>query len=126
MALDTENCSSAYLCGRLFAVLEKAQKDIAPNLNKTIKDTYFSSACTTPSVVFPRLIKLAQNHLAKMEERTNIYYSKLVGEVINQLKNEFPSTLTLEEQGKFIIGYYQQNQEFYKSKEEKNKENKEN
>ena len=41
MALDIENNNQAYLCGRLFAVLEKVQSDALPGLNRTIKDSYF-------------------------------------------------------------------------------------
>ena len=119
MALNEQNKNAAYLCGRLFAVLEKVQRDSTPGeLNKTIKDSFFSSACATPGVVFPRLIKLSQNHLSKLEKGPETYYNRLIGEVLADL-NEFPATLSLEEQGKFILGYYQQNTALYTKKENK-------
>lgn len=119
MALNEQNKNAAYLCGRLFAVLEKVQRDSAQEeLNKTIKDSFFSSACATPGVVFPRLIKLSQNHLSKLEKGPETYYNRLIGEVLADLK-EFPATLSLEEQGKFILGYYQQNTALYTKKENK-------
>ena len=38
MALDLDNKNQGYLCGRLFAVLEKIQEDAQPGINATIKD----------------------------------------------------------------------------------------
>lgn len=108
MALDTQNTNPAYLCGRLFAVLEKIQQEASnTTLNKTIRDSYFSSACSTPAVVFPRLMMLAQNHISKLDQYKN-YWNSQIGAIVNLLGGEFPQTLTLKEQGMFIIGYYQQ------------------
>lgn len=112
MALDTENTSQAYLCGRLFALLEYAQqKASGGNLNRTIKDSFFSSACTKPSSVFPKLMMLAQHHIEKAENGG--YVNKLISEVMDKLEGGFPSTLTSDEQGEFIVGYYQQNRSLY-------------
>lgn len=114
MALNENNKNTAYLCGRLFAVLEKVQQDASGGgLNRTIKDAYFSSAASTPSVLFTRLIKLSGHHLSKLSDGTRIFYNKLISNIISDL-SEFPKTLSLDEQGLFIIGYYQQNKEFYK------------
>lgn len=115
MALDRENTNHAYLCGRLFAVLERIQRNAAEGeLNRTIKDTYFSSACGNPAAVFPRLMKLAQYHLTKDD------YAKgdsiLIGEITDKLEGEFPKTLPLNEQGRFILGYYHQHQSFFTKK----------
>ncbi len=107
MSLNTENTNQAYLCGRLFAVLEKLQQDASGGgLNKTIKDSYFSSACAKPSAIFPKLLKLANYHTAKAEYGRNRNYE--IGEIMEKMSEQFPTTLTLDEQGKFIIGYYQQ------------------
>ncbi len=120
MSLDKDNKSSAYLSGRLFAVLEALQKDAAGGkLNRTIKDAYFASACSTPARVFPTLVKLAQSHLKKTDRAPR--YEKMIGEIVTKLDNSFPKTLPLEKQGEFIVGYYQQqNDEIYakKGKEE--------
>lgn len=105
VALDENRKDKAYLCGRLFAVLEKIQRDAQGDLNSTIKDSYFAAACSKPSVVFPRLIMLAQNHLKKLDSD---YYNYRMGDIINLLEGNFPSALSIEEQGAFIIGYYQQ------------------
>lgn len=109
MSLDVENTNPAYLCGRLFSKLEEIQSRAAGDqLNRTIKDAYFASAATRPAVVFPRLISLSQHHLAKLDDKTAYYMNKDVSEIISMMGNEFPSNLSLKEQGKFMLGYYQQ------------------
>lgn len=117
MALNESNHDASYLCGRLFAVLEKIQLEASGgSLNKTIKDTYFSSAAATPAVIFARLIQLSQKHLAKIEnEGRAIYFNKLMTEIIDDM-DVFPKTLSLEEQAEFILGYYQQVKVFYTKK----------
>lgn len=120
MAWNEENRNPAYICGGLFAVYEKIQKDATKGpLNRTIKDAYFSSACSRPASVFPTLAKLSQNHLHKLdEERVRVSYGRRVGGLMNQLEGEFPQTLSLDDQGRFIIGYYQMNQKLYTRNEE--------
>ena len=118
VALDRENYRPAYLCGRLFAVLEKIQQEASGNsLNRTIKDGYFASASARPSMVFPKLIRLSQYHLNKV--KSPVYFNKLTGEIIGHLDGGFPDTLFLKEQGEFVVGYYQQYQSSF---EKKNKE----
>jgi CRISPR-associated protein Csd1 len=60
------------------------------------------------------LIRLAQHHLAKIDSAG--FHQKNLGEVIDGI-DEFPSTLSLKEQGLFAIGYYHQRQHFWKPKE---------
>lgn len=115
LSLDKNNKRPAYVCGRLFAALEKIQKDALGSLNRTIKDAYFSSAASTPAIVFPKLLKLSQSHLKKMEKDT--WYQILIQEIIDKLDGQFPETLPLVEQGEFMIGYYQQVQDFFKKKD---------
>lgn len=120
LALDYENRNQAYLCGRLFAVLEWLQKRALGDLNTTIKDKYFASAAAKPATVFPKLLTLAQAHIKKLDgERNKVHYNKLIGQIINEINDEFPITLSLVDQGKFIIGYYQQNQDFFVKKEDR-------
>ena len=124
LALDKENRNEAYLCGRLFAVLQKIQENAAApaKLNRTIKDSYFASAASKPALVFPKLITLSQNHIKKLSEGNAVFFNKLVEEIIGKLGVGFPETLTLTEQGKFMIGYYHQDQDFYKKNETETEE----
>lgn len=88
LALDVENNDQAYLCGRLFAMLERIQNNASTSeLNRTIKDSYFSSACAKPADIFPRLMKLAQYHLKK--DDYGIIDNKIVGEIMEKLGMNF-------------------------------------
>jgi len=111
MALDKENKNIAYLLGRLFAVLEKAQQDAIPGANTTIKDRFYGSASATPRVVFPQLLRLAQHHIQKAEYGK--VRDKQIEEIVCDIK-EFPAYMGLDEQGLFAIGYYHQRQDFFK------------
>lgn len=119
VALDINNNNQAYLCGRLFACLERVQNAASNgNLNRTIKDTYFAAASRNPKVIFPRLMHLYKYHQHNLDTGLAIYYDKLIGDIMNMLAGEFPGVQNLNDQGKFIIGYYQQTQDFFKKKEE--------
>lgn len=122
MGLNTANKNPAYLCGRLFAILEKLQQEALGNLNRTIKNTYFASASSTPVLVFPKLLCLAQNHLSKVEKPEQ--YNDMVAQVLDEIEDQFPSKLSLPEQGMFEIGYYQQYQKLSKNKKGETKEEK--
>lgn len=111
VSLNEESKSIPYQLGRLFAVLEKAQKEAIPDLKTTIKDSYFTSASATPASVFPILIKLSFHHTKKAEYGTNLEIKK--NKIIDKI-DVFPKHLSLEEQGEFILGYYHQNEDFYK------------
>ena len=114
--LDPQSMDLAYRCGRLFAVLEKAQTDSLGDLNTTIKDRYFSSASATPALVFPRLFRLNGHHIAKMSPGTKVFYERLIGGVMTA-PFEFPRRFNLEEQGRFVVGYFQQRQDLYTRKQ---------
>jgi len=118
MSLNEQSTNRAYVLGRLFAVLEKAQKDASDgNLNTTIKDRYFSSACATPANVFPILLRLAQHHISKSDY--GYQTDKKIEQIMNLLdveNNPIPTHLSLEEQGIFALGYYHQRNAEYTSK----------
>ncbi len=115
--LNTELPDVAYRCGRLFALLEKAQTDsLGGDLNSTVKDRYFSAASATPALVFPRLFRLNGHHLAKLEPRSKTFYERQFGNAM-AAPFSFPKQLSLEQQGRFIVGYFQQRQDLYTKKE---------
>ncbi len=121
--LDVElNEQSTYLpyrLGRLFAVLEAVQQKANPNINTTIKDRYFNSACATPALVFPTLLRLAQSHLSKIGGGAEVYYDKMIIELLGDVTQSYPLRLSLQDQGIFQIGYYHQKQKLFTKKEEK-------
>lgn len=109
MSVDRESANAAYRLGRLLAVLEYVQKRAANwNINATIVDRYYGAASTRPAVVFPRLLGLAQHHLSKLG-RKGQWAQDQVGDILSRVNN-FPATLSLQEQGLFALGYYHQRQ----------------
>lgn len=124
--LDKENTNVGYLCGRLFAVLEKIQKDANKNNVNTIKERYMNSASATPASVYPTILGLSVHHSEKLSKGTQIFYEKLKQEIISKIGSEgFPSHLDLLDQGRFFVGYYHQSQDFFISKETENTESQE-
>lgn len=121
MGLNKESKDTAYVLGRLFSVLESIQMDANTGIKATIRDRYFNSACATPASVFPVLVKLKNSHIKKLERdkgSAKIYYEQLLTELMGKLES-YPKRLSLEDQGKFILGYYHQTQKKYEKKEEK-------
>ena len=113
--LDKENTNQGYLCGRLFAVLDKIQED-ANNIH-SIRERYMNSASAVPSTVFATILNLSSHQLEKLGTSGQIRFEKLKQEIISKLDAEgFPARLDLQDQGRFFVGYYHQRQDFFTSK----------
>lgn len=140
VALNEESTNTAYVLGRLFSVLEQIQEkahekdngrgkvpDSEKNrkgINSTIKDRFFNSAAATPGWVFPILLKMANHHLRKLNDRKGlkIELEKMVTELEGKIEmngQPIPARMNLTDQGLFILGYYHQTQKRYVKKEEK-------
>lgn len=120
VGLNQETNDAAYVLGRSFAVLEAIQEEANPGINATIRDRYFNSACATPAAVFPLLMKLKNSHIRKIERQNawmKIGFEKQLTELMGKM-DVYPKRLNLEEQGRFILGYYHQVQKRYEKREE--------
>ena len=109
--LDRQTRNPAYLCGRLLAVLGNVQEAAQPGIKATLVDRFYGTASTAPASVFGNLIRLAQSHLGKLRKTNMGAYVRLqeaLEEVVSPIGEEFPRSLTLTDQGKFALGYYQQ------------------
>ena len=116
--LDFTNTNPAYRLGRLFAVLERIQDSSAGgpgNINSTIRDRYYGAASSTPVAVFTTLLRLKNAHLKKLTLGQSTWFEKLVGEILDAV-SDFPKHLSLPDQGRFALGYYQQRQDFFTKK----------
>ena len=116
VSLDENNANTAYRLGRLFAVLERIQERANPTINTTIRDRYYGAASATPVTVFSTLLKLKNHHVAKLNRGEAMNQEKLIGVIMNDGLDGtlgFPTTLSLPDQGRFAIGYYQQRQTFF-------------
>ncbi|MDO8445420.1 MAG: type I-C CRISPR-associated protein Cas8c/Csd1 [Deltaproteobacteria bacterium] len=117
MSLDSGNTNAGYRIGRLFAVLEKIQEEASPGINATIRDRFYGAASSTPVTAFPHLMKLKNHHLGKLENRGRaVNMEKLIGEIMDGV-SDFPTHLSLQDQGRFAVGYYHQRQDFFTKKE---------
>lgn len=122
MALDESCTNLGYRLGRLFAALERIQQDAAggpDKINSTIRDSYFGSASSTPGAVFPTIVRRNQHHMAKLRKEKpglHVVRDKLMQAILSEGVDctiGFPSMLSLPDQGRFVIGYYQQRQAFF-------------
>lgn len=114
--LDKQNNNPGYLCGRLFATLDKIQEDA--NHISSIRERYMNAASATPASVFSTLMNLSVHHSEKLNTSKQIYYEKLKQEILDKFNADgFPSHLDLQDQGRFFVGYYHQRQDFFTSKE---------
>lgn len=116
--LDKRNTNQGYLCGRLFAVLDRIQEDA--NGISSIRERYMNAASSTPSSVFATILNLSSHHLENLSnEGKKVFYEKLKQEIIDKISSDgFPAHLDLQDQGRFFVGYYHQRQDFFNKKEE--------
>lgn len=123
VSLDRNCDNPGYQLGRWFAELERAQQSaLGKDVGATIKDQYYGSASANPAATFPTLIRKYHNHISKLDRDKGglaVVIEKNITEIIDKLPSEFPKTLTIEDQGRFAIGYYHQRSLRFTKKENK-------
>ncbi len=120
--LDKDNNNQGYLCGRLFAVLDKIQEEA--NNQHTIRERYMNSASSNPATVFAAILNLSNHHVENLKtEGRKIYFERLKQEILSKIDADgFKAQLDLQDQGRFFIGYYHQRQDFFTKNEDNNNE----
>jgi len=117
-----ETDDPAYNCGRLLAVLAEAQQKAHDYKleGAGVAERYFGTACAAPGSVFPLLIRLNRHHLNAISksDRYKGHERFLEASIQNILAlfrpgegNQppgFPRVLNLQAQGRFALGFYQQ------------------
>jgi CRISPR-associated protein Csd1 len=113
----------AYNCGRLLSVLNSLQRSAHDGKleGATIAERYFGSASSSPSATFSILWRLHQHHLKKVRQKgeKGQKAAHRIKETITVICSRFaqqhhgdapelPRVLTLSEQGRFALGFYQQ------------------
>ena len=115
--LDPSLNNPAYLCGRLLAVYDGLQYSAQGEVNATVSDRYYALASTYPQLAFPKLTDLSLKHLRKLRRDSRgaaVNIEKEIQEIHQQLATsgaKFPAQLSLEDQGRFAIGYHHQRAE---------------
>ncbi|MDO1581115.1 type I-C CRISPR-associated protein Cas8c/Csd1 [Rhizobium oryzicola] len=131
---DPDDPNIARRLGRLFAVMERAQSaSLGENVNATIKDKYLSAASATPAQVFNGLLNLIEHHLSRLRrghsdaewvqkaaDKNGITKADMAKRLHRKLSADigrlsasfyetgFPVQHDRDEQGFFMIGYYQE------------------
>jgi CRISPR-associated protein Csd1 len=113
VSLDPDEPSVGYRLGRLFAVLENIQRSAQGDINVTIRDRYFSAAMTAPRSAFAELMRLKNAHLKKVRRSSaglSVHFERLLDQILGALPpaGGFPAFLSLDDQGRFILGYHHQ------------------
>jgi CRISPR-associated protein Csd1 len=113
--LDIDNADPAYLCGRVFAVLEDIQRAALENINTTIGDKFFGAAMSTPLPTLTMLRKNATGHLRRLrgskdpkKKAAGAALARRLDEIFGQFTVEIPTASNLRGQGRFVLGYHQQ------------------
>ncbi|MBX3423670.1 MAG: type I-C CRISPR-associated protein Cas8c/Csd1 [Pirellulaceae bacterium] len=107
--LDETVDDPAYLSGRIMALLAAVQEAALGNVGAGVVQRYYAAASATPALVLGRLVRTAQiAHLPKLEGGLRHYFESQLTDVWNRMKSTPPTTLSLEKQTLFAMGYYQQ------------------
>ncbi len=104
----------AYICGRLMAVYEALQYKAQGSVNVTVSDRYFALASTFPLLAFKRIEDLSKAHLRKLRRDNGAAAWALqkriseLTECLDKYGANYPKQLSLEDQGRFVVGYHHQ------------------
>lgn len=113
--LDLGQKEPAYLCGRLLAAYDGLQYAASGEVNLTVADRYYALASTDPRIAFPKIEDLGHKHLRKLR-RDRMGAAVRIEQQIEELHDalgesagyKFPSRLSLEDQGRFALGFHHQ------------------
>jgi len=108
----------AYLCGRIMAVLANIQNAALGDVGAGVVQRYYAAASATPALVLGRLVRTAQiAHLPKIDGGLRHHFESQMTQLWSRMKTAPPTTLTLEQQTLFALGFYQQQATRYAKKE---------
>ena len=111
--LNQNSTDPGYLCGRLLAVLSRAQQKAHNySLSTGVSERYFGTAMASPQSVFPILLKLNRHHLNKIDKSdprglADDFIERDIQDIVKHLQ-DFPRSLDIRGQGRFALGYYQE------------------
>ena len=102
-------------------MLEHLQRAALGQRNATVRDRFYASASATPTLVFPSLLRNARNHSRTIRTKVGVglaeWFEDHIADIASGIDSKFPRTLTLEEQGRFALGYYHQRDGFRRKRD---------
>ena len=104
-SLDKSSPSVAYLCGRLFAVIESMQWKAIGSVNSSVKDRFFTAAASQPAYIFGTLLT---KNVPIYQHKIGGYLAKELNDIAGTISEngKFPQRFSTIEQGEFALGYY--------------------
>ena len=133
---DNHYPNAAYHCGAIVAIYADIQRTAMPDVGAGIVQRYYASASRTPALVLGTLERLSKYHLDKIEKSWLVRkYEERLNEVYaffgDDADCKFPTTLNLEQQSYFALGYRQMSAQLVAERKEaaaskKSKETEEN
>ncbi len=121
VSLCEDSTDVPYNLGRLFAAYAYAERSVAKR-NATIRDKYIGAASATPLRVFPLLMRGYEHNRSALAKAggqragSGVRADRAVSRIAGALPRALPRSLGLEEQARFFVGYYHQDQAFYAKK----------
>jgi CRISPR-associated protein Csd1 len=129
--LTANTPDAAYNCGRLLSVFDslqraahRAEAGAGSKLNTTLAERYFGSASSNPNGAFSLMWRLHMHHLKKLRQKgekgqkSAAGYQRSIRDICRcfqapggESAPQFPRVFTLIQQGRFALGYYQQEAE---------------
>ncbi len=94
--------------GRLMAMLAALQHRAQGDVGAGVVQRYYASASSTPALVLGRLMRTAQFHLDKLDRGLARWHEGTNRRHLGRIREDIPTTLDLEGQTLFALGYYQQ------------------
>lgn len=113
-SLDPGQDHAAYLCGRLLAMYDGLQYAASGDVGVTVADRYYSLAATHPQIAFPKIVELGLRHMRKLRRDNRgaaIAIERDIQDVLKRIEADtakFPTSLSLEGQGRFALGFHHQ------------------
>jgi CRISPR-associated protein Csd1 len=121
VSLDRESRNPGYRLGRLFAVLDAAQRAGIGKVNAGVRDKFMGAASAAPARVFPVLLRNYENHLASAKKKGRvgraIRLDKEYAEIVDGISMPFPPLLSSADQGQFFVAFHLQQTDLFKPRE---------
>lgn len=121
----------AYACGQLLAFLARCQSPKDFGTGAQLLERFFGTASTAPRAVFPTLLRLNRHHIDKIRDEQPGFAINLEKELEVRLEAlrptaaeqaNFPSLLSLPDQGRFALGFYHQRADYRSDSDDKKAE----
>lgn len=126
MGLDESRMNIGYLLGRILCVADQIQEaSLGHPPNSSFSDAHMKSFGATPSRNFKLINDKVWAHLKKLKRKKPGFYhflSKLYFPIIEKI-GKAPTTLSLDEQNEFCLGFRHQYIDRFKPKKKKEGEN---